>query len=432
MTSAKMNPWLCLLIMAQATLITAQVPIGQVPSKPILFKGGTIHTGTGQVLSNGLLAIADGKISLVAQAGSRIDETSYQVVDVDGSHIYPGFILASVALGLVEVGAVRATVDDEERGDLNPNVRTLVAYNTDSELIPTLRFNGITHVQSMPTGGLISGTSSIMALDGWNWEDSAYLADDGIHLTWPSHTKTVRNPNGRKRIRKKDKAFDQKYAKLEKLFQDAAVYKPQLGIPTNLKLAAMAGLYNGKQTLYIHTNAARSMVESIKAVDSWGVKRRVIVGGNGALEIQDFLKQRQVSLILRQIHRLPRTDGTEVNGPYKMPARLAQAGIPFCLGYDSPSNSRNLPFVAGTAAAWGLGKEAALTAITLSAAKILGIEQTTGSLEQGKDANLFISKGDALDMRTNNLTHLFIRGREVPLRAMQQRLYERYHQKYAH
>lgn len=415
-----------------ASSVMAQVPVGKMPSGSVLLKGGTIHVGNGTVIEQGYVVLENGKITAVGQADAT-PSSAGKVIDLAGAHVYPGLILPNVDVGLGEVGAVRATIDNSEHGTFNPSVRTLTSYNTDSEIIPTLRFNGVTTVQSTPSGGTISGTSSIMALEGWNWEDAAYAADDGIHINWPAQIRTKFDWATRKRDRKPDDKYAQKVRDLEKLFNDAKAYGQQdaKARTTNLKLEALQGLFDGSKTAYLHSNSASVMVDGVLALKRFGVSRIVISGGRDALDISDFLVEHKIPVILANIHRLPRSASTDVNKPYKMPALLKKAGVDFCLGYGSRANARNLAFVAGTAAAWGLDKEDALAAITSSTARILGIDDHTGTLEAGKDANLVVSKGDLLDMRTNQLTHLFIRGKHVPLEAMQQRLYERYRQKYA-
>jgi len=423
-----------LILLLCGTTCLAQVPV-PAPSqeKPIALVGGTAHLGTGEVIENAVVAFENGLLTTVAdQTTIRIDTSTYEVVDTTGKHIYPGFIMPAVDLGLGEVNSVRATIDNAETGDVNPNVRAIVAYNTDSEVIPTYRFNGILMAQTTPTGGLVSGQSSIVQLDAWNWEDAAYRTDDGIHVNWPGRfrrqfdftTFTVKTvPNER---------YQENMDLLGKLFADARAYGAVEPDRRNLKLEAMQGLLDGSKTLFLHTDDAKSMVAGVKLAEEKGVQRVAIVGGANALMVREFLVTHDIPVILTDIHATPSTAHGDIDEAYKRPAQFHEAGIRFCFGYDSRTNARNLGFTAGTAVAYGLPYERAVHAVTLATAEILGIGETTGSLEVGKDATLFVSEGDALDMRTQVLSHAFIRGRHIVLHARQQALFERYRDKYGH
>lgn len=419
------------LILGLALCAQAQVPIGKAPER-ILLRGGVLHLGTGEVLEGGSLGLADGKIVLVAPAGQSVDTSGYKVVELQGAHVYPGFILPNTNVGLEEVSSLRATLDTSETGDLNPNVRSLIAYNTDSELIPTLRYCGITTAQIVPQGGLVSGTSSVVALEGWNWEDAAYVADNGVHVNWPDRYRQSFDFETFTRVRKQDEDYDSKLLLVQTLFRDALAYGKEdpKTRRTNLKLEALQGVFSGAKTVYLHADAATTIAAGVLGLEQLGAKRIVLVGGQDAVDVASFLVEHKVPVILGEIHRVPRAPGTDVNLPYKVPALLKAAGVDFCLSYPGITSCRNLPFLAGTAAAWGLSKEEALATITSNTARILGIDDRTGSLAVGKDANVIVSKGDALDMRTNLITHVFVRGKDVPLEGMQQRYFERYKAKY--
>ncbi len=420
-----------------ATLM-APMMFGQTPApagpqtQPIALVGGTAHIGNGEVIENAVVTFKDGKLQAVADMTRvRINRSEYQVIDTTGKHIYPGFILAGSQVGLTEVGSVRAMNDNTEQGEFNPNIRALAAYNTDSEYIPTLRFNGILTAQTTPSGGIISGTSSIVQMDAWNWEDAALKTDDGVHLNWPQRTIRRFNFSTFRRENRPNEQFDASVLELERMFADASAHSKLKNSPANIKLAALEGLFSGKQTLYIHADAAKEIIEAVLFAEKHGVKRMVIVGGESALQITDFIKEHKVPIILTGAHQLPSTPSENIDRPFEMASLLHKAGIPFAITVSGVMGSRNLPFHAGTAAAYGLDKEQALAAITGNAARILGVSDTLGTLEAGKDATLFISQGDALDMRGNILDKAFIQGRDVPLTGMQQRLYEKYHAKYS-
>lgn len=413
--------------------LLAQVPMGKAVEGGLLLKGGTVHLGNGSVIEAGAVAFKDGTITWIGPASEATSD--FKVVDTTGQHIYPGLILADSDLGLVEVGSVRASDDTREVGRIRPNIRAITAYNTDSELIPVTRYAGVTHAQIRIGGGMISGMSSVVQLDAWNWEDAAVKTDEGLRLGWPSRTIRRWDWSSMSLVREKNKNYDEQLQELARTFAEAATYPAALkaGAPVNLKLAAIVPVFDGSRTVYVEADKARSIMEAVLKLKEWGVKRIVIVGAEEAYKITDFIKKHEIPLIIEKTHRLPSENTDDLNLPFKIPGMLADAGLTFTMSMGNRMNARNLPFAMGTAAAWGLDKERALQAITLDSAKILGIDDRCGSLEVGKQANLFVSKGDALDMRSNQLSHLFIEGREVPLEdGMQQRLNDRYRQKYGH
>ena len=374
------------------------------------------------------LLLKPGKITLVAEANKApSDAAKYRTIDAHGKHLYPGLINCNSSLGLVEIEAARPTKDFEEVGDLKPNVRSIVAYNTDSKITPTVRSNGILLSQIVPEGGTISGESSVVVLDAWNWEDAAYKTDEGIHLNWPRMyiTKGGEGDREDKQREQMSKALDN----IEQLFKEAQAYSKSSPAEKNLRLEAMKGLFDGSKKLYVHCNYVKEIEAGVLFCKRYGIKM-VLVGGDDSWRVADLLKENNVPVILGRLHSLPPREDDDVDISYKLPYLLKQAGVSFALSVEGFWQTRNLPFMAGTAAAYGLTKEEALTALTLSPAKILGIDNTTGTIETGKDATLFISTGDALDMRTNNVETAFINGREINLDNVQKQLYRKYEDKY--
>lgn len=418
-------------------LANAQETVYPAPaqSKPIAVVGATVHTGTGQVLENATVLMVDGKITAV---GTNVSiPANAERIEARGKHVYPGLILASSNLGLVEIGAVRATNDVREIGEMNPNVRSIVAYNTDSKIINTLRSNGILMANIVPQGGLLSGSSSVVQLDAWNWEDAAIKTDQGIHFNMPNMLARPRfnfgggnsGPNAPQQDPVKEAL--EKVEQVKSFFHEAKAYNSlKEHEQTNLKYEAVKGLFDKSQKLYIHANTVKQMLVALDFVKEFGFDV-VIVGGSDSWQIADLLKQNNVSVILGQPHSLPTMADDDIDQPYKTPAMLAKAGVNFVINDDDgQTRGRNLMFNAGTAVAYGLTKEQALQAITLNAAKALGVEKQTGSIEVGKDANIIISEGDLLDMRTSNVTHAFIQGRNVNLDDKQKQLNNRYLHKY--
>lgn len=398
----------------------------------------TAHLGTGTVIQNSLIGIRDGKINLVADATTaRVDKSSYdEVIDASGKHVYPGLIAPNSTLGLTEIEATRASNDFREVGSILPHIRSLIAYNTDSKIIPTVRTNGVLMAQVTPRGGIISGTSSILQLSGWNWEDAVYKVDDGIHINWPrvQSRKFIDEEQGVAGPYEKNKEYTKQTEELKKLFSDAKAYsETTTHEEKNLRFEAIKKLLDGTEIAYIHSNDVKEIIEAVNFCKSFQLKKVVIVGGRESWMLTDLLKENNISVIVTRVHELPEHPDDDIDQSYKLPFLLQKAGILFCLnnaGDQEATGTRNLPFLAGTAAAYGLTKEQALQAVTFNTAKILGIDKTIGSLEDGKDATLFISTGDALDMRTNHVEYAYIKGVAIDLSNEQQALYEKYKKKY--
>ena len=405
------------------------------PQKGLMYiKNATIHVGNGKVIENGTIKIRDGKIEAV---GTDIAVPAEgDIVDAKGKHVYPGLILPTSNLGLIEISAVRATSDVREMGELNPNVRSIVAYNTDSKVINTLRSNGVLSANIIPQGSLLAGSSSVVQLDAWNWEDAAYGMDAGMHLYMPAMLTRPRfggGGGGGPQQPPSDPVQEgiEKIEGIKSFFREAKAYLAEPAhAEINLKFEATRSLFGKKQKLYAHANTVRQILLALDFVKEFNFDL-VIVGGSDSWQVADLLKKHNVSVILQQPHSLPTLKDDDVDQPYKTAALLQKAGVLFAISDDdSQTRGRNLPFNAGTAVAYGLSKEEALSAITLNAAKIMGIEDKAGSIEIGKDANIVISDGDILDMRTSNVTAAFIQGRKIDLTDKQKLLNEKYEEKY--
>ncbi len=414
--------------------IVAQVPApAPKQTKKILLMNGTAHLGDGKVIENSAIAFENGKFTIVSDATViRLDVSKFDtVISVSGKHIYPGFIAPNSRLGLVEIDAVKATRDQNEIGEMNPNIRSIIAYNTDSKITPTVRFNGILMAQITPQGGLISGSSSIVQLDAWNWEDALIKEDDGIHLNWPkmfNQTGWWAEP-GEFKKNEKYKDFTQK---IDVFFTEALAYSKTEPQEKNLKYEAMKKVFSGERTLYIHSDYVKELQEAINFVRKFNLKKVAIVGGYDSWMLADQIKENNISVMLRRVHDLPVRPEDDVNLPYKMPKILLDAGVMICLensGDMEAMGTRNLPFYAGTAAAYGLSKEEALKLITLNTATILGINDNYGSIQTGKSATFFVSDGDALNMTTNNVVLAYIDGRMIELTNHQLQLYEKFKSK---
>ena len=195
----------------------------------------------------------------------------------------------------------------------------------------------------------------------------------------------------------------------------------------------MRGIFNGTHALYVHADDARAISEAVHFKREMGIANMVIVGGYDSYLVADMLRENGVSVLLNSVHRLPRFKEDDVDLPFRLPKLLADEGVLFGLQVDAQMtemNTRNLPFYAGTARKYGLTEEQAVMALTRNVAQILGIDDQCGSLERDKDATLFISSGDALDVMTNHLTHAFIQGRSIDLDNRQRELYRKFQTKY--
>ncbi len=400
----------------------------------LFITNSTVHVGNGQVTENATVEINNGRIVRVG-TNIAVPQGGVKVIDAKGKQVYPGLILPQSDLGLKEIsGGVRGSNDYRELGDLNPNIRSVVAYNAASSMINVLKANGILLAATVPQGGTISGSSSVVQLDAWNWEDAAYATDMGIHINLPSFAAPRPTAAAPPIPAKADEIAKKALEKVEEVkifFREARAYLQETThTATNLKLEAVKGLFDKTQKLFVHAGQVKQMLVAIDFAEEFGFEV-VIVGGEESWQIAPLLKENNIAVILNAGHNLPSTEDEDFDQPFKTPAMLQKAGVLFALNDDaSNARYRNLAFNAGTASAFGLSREEALSAITLNTAKILGIAGKTGSIEAGKDANIVISEGDIMDMRTSIVTHAFIQGREVDLASKQTQLYERYMKKY--
>ncbi len=405
-------------------------------NKGLLFiTNGTVHVGNGTVLENATIKINNGKIVEVG-TNIAIPSNDAQVINAKGKQVYPGLILSSSDVGLKEISnGVRASNDYQEIGEYNSDVRSITAYNTDSRVINVLRSNGILLASVNPEGGIITGSSSVVQFDAWNWEDAVYKMDAGIHLNMPSFVVRFGRRGGvtaagAGALDPTKIALD-KVEEIKKFFREAKAYNQEnVHTNTNLKLESTKGLFEKKQKLYIHADQVKQMLVAIDFVKEFNFDV-VIVGGSESFQIAEILKSANIAVILSEEHALPATEDDDIDQPYKTPAVLQKAGVLFSLNDNSDNTRyRNVSYNAGTAATYGLTKEEALSAITLNAAKILGVDDKTGSIEVGKDANIIITAGDILDMKSSTVEQAFIQGRKISLENKQTQLYERYKYKY--
>jgi imidazolonepropionase-like amidohydrolase len=410
-------------------------------SQPLLITGATLHTMTGAPIVDGRMLIDKGRIAAIGDAASVPDVPGASTLALPGKHVYPGFIAANSALGLVEVSAVRATLDATEPGTINANARAIVAVNADSELIPVARANGVLAALSVPRAGpagLIGGTSALIQLDGWTWEDMALLPEAALHVFLPS----LRNPAAQypqlpaARLEEMQRNTRNRLRSLEDTFDTAKAYADQRAsgeLPlADARLEAMRPVFSGQRQVFMHADDAAQIRYALHFAQRYGL-RMVIVGGMDAPLLAPLLKAANVPVILAGVHRLPLRRGDAPDAPFAAAAKLHAAGVTVVIArggtpFDA-ARERSLPFEAATAAAHGLPRDVALRSITLSAAEVLGVGDRLGSLEKGKLASFFVTDGDPLEIVTQ-VERVFIQGRELPLVDKQTQLRDKYTERY--
>jgi imidazolonepropionase-like amidohydrolase len=404
-------------------------------SQPVALVGGTVHPISGGPIENGTVIFEGGKLTYVG--GQSSPPAGAKVIDVTGKHVFPGLFEANSQLGLTEIQSVPATIDTGEVGDINPNVKAQVAINPDSELLPVTRAGGVLLAVSAPSGGLISGRSAVIQLDGWTYEELAILPVSGMHLTWPGGGGGRRGGGPRRAPGSEEGPKpDERLRELNQFFADARAYREQRLNPVaqqsfDLRLESMADLLDRKIPLVVQANRLADIQGAVAFAVEQNL-RLVILGGYDAPHCADLLKKHDVPVIVSAVYRLPQRASDPYDHAYTLPKRLHEAGVKFCISCTDRSetwNTRNLPFEAGTAVAYGLPAEEALKAITLYPAQIFAVDNRVGSLEVGKDATLFVSSASPLDARSK-IEQAFIQGRSVDLSNKQTRLYDKYSEKY--
>jgi imidazolonepropionase-like amidohydrolase len=399
-------------------------------AETLLLRGATVHTVAKGTLTPGDVLVRDGKIAAV---GARIDQTADRTVDLAGLHLFPGLISAATDLGLVEIGGVRATVDDRETGDFTPEVESWLAVNPDSELIPVARANGLTHFVPVPQGKLLAGTSGLVATRGWTNEEMLVRRRTAMHLFWPDHSLIVPGPYAPKKPKPLDEQARERREKvrsIEQFFADAEAWeKRPAGSPAVPAWEAMRPVLGGEIPLMIHVGGQREIRAALKWSESHPRLRIVLVGGRDAWMFAEELARRKIAAIYGEIFTLPPLASDAYDVQFRAPGILHQAGVTVAIGtgltrMDAP-NQRNLPYAAAQAAAFGLPGEAALAAITLIPAQLHGVADRLGSIEPGKDATFLAVTGDILDIRTE-VKRLWISGAEQSLESRHTRLFERY------
>ena len=427
-------------------LIFSQQTPAPTQDKSVLIFGGITHVGDGQIINNSVIGFTDGKIDLIASSEenwtdkllnmfSDSNNKKYDtIINASNHHIYPGIIALNSNLGLVEVDAVRASVDDDEAGTYLPEIRSIIAYNAESKAVESMRPNGVLVAQVAPNGGVISGSSSVVQLDAWNWEDAVIKYDQGLHINWPSPYTFGRWWLGEDRGLKANNNYNKQVNDLKEFF-DKSKANMNLDKSMNLKSRSMKAIFEGESTVYLYADDQKEIVDGVLFLKKFSIDKIVIVGASEAKNQLDFIKENNIPVVVKQPYRFPQSVDSDPRETFMLAKKMIDKGILVSIDPSGAPQSRvsirNLPFYAGSFSSYGIDKEVALSMITLNPAKMLGIDNEFGTLEIGKSATLFISKGDALDIISNNVTHAFISGRNISLETHQTRLWRRYSNKYS-
>lgn len=415
--------------------------------------GATIHPVSGPDIDNASIWFIDGTIAGIGSAKDYQDFLSRvrlssppTTIDAKGLHVYPGLISVYSQVGLVEFPPVTPTVDSRETGDITPEVRPCIAVNPDSTVIPVTRSNGVLLAGLFPTGGTIPGQVSVIRLDGWTMPDMTVRPGVGVVVRWPAMRSFT--PPWMEQPSDEDQARNLRAGQtaIVQAFDAAEAYRRaregDANYPIDLRWEAMRDLWapmsdgatsgslrERPKSLFILAND----IDQINAAVTFAVERGVrpvIVGGQDAPRCADLLKKHDVPVIAMGTHRMPRRSDSPYDDGYALPRELHAAGLRFAIANnDDVAHDRNTPYAAGMAVAHGLPHDVALRSITLSAAEILGVQNTYGSLEQGKSATLLITTGDPMEV-TTHIRFAFIDGRQIDLTNKQTKLYDKYKERY--
>ncbi|MEE2876893.1 MAG: amidohydrolase family protein [Candidatus Neomarinimicrobiota bacterium] len=427
-----------LLLISLFSLLPASDQVPAPPqTHPILLTNATIHPVSNGEIRRGSILFDKGIITAIGRRITNLPDNT-ETIDLNGKHVYPGMIAATSTMGLTEIGAVAVTRDFSERGEINPNVRAEVAYHPDSEIIPVTRSNGVVLAHSCPTGGVVSGTSAVMMLDGWTWENATLKAPAGLHINWPnmgavsSRRYRISEEEAAKRREETLKKLDTTLEEARRYLtaKEAAEQSGRIIVDTDLRWEAMLPVLRRQIPVFMHASEVRQIESAVEWANRQNLKM-VIVGGYDAWRVADLLKKYEIPVIYEGVNSLPQRRWEDFDTPFTSPLKLYEAGVKFCIsmGTRGTSNHRNTPYEASKAASYGLPKNEALKSVTLYAAEVLGISDRVGSLEEGKDATLIITDGDPLEM-TTQVEQVYIQGKTIDMGDRHKTLYEKYKEKY--
>ena len=400
--------------------LQAQTPAAP-QEEPIALTGGTVHTISDGVIEDGTIVFEDG---VITELGTDVTvPADAREVDVSGQHVYPGLVDPHNFMGLYEIGAVGVTVDISEHDEMNPNVRAEVAFNPESRHIGVARSNGVLVAVSSPGGGIISGQSAAMMLDGWTREDMLIESGTSLIVNWPSPSD--------------EEAYEEELRQLRDAFDDARGYQQAHQAAeapdadrhdTDSRWETMIPVLEGERPVLVQASELRQIQDAITWAEEEGVEL-IILGGDDAPKVSDRLIRKDIPVITSSVLSSPSRSWEPYDGDYSLPAQLHEAGVEFAIGGTSSAPYANRhAYHAGAAAAFGLPEDEALRAVTLSPAEILGFDDRVGSLETGKDATLLITTGNPIEYSTQ-IEQAYIEGREIDMVDAHREFYEKYRQK---
>lgn len=417
------------------SLLAVGIAHAQITEKPEFGKfaitNATIHTVSDGVIQNGVVLVDGEKITAV---GNNVKITpDYQRIDGTGKHVYPGFMDSGTILGLQEIGAVAVTNDQAELGEFNPHVRAFTAINPSSTTIPVTRLNGVTHVISSPVSGTISGKATLIDLYGYSPDSMAVSQNAALHLNFPSSLKGGWWDDRSDEEVKKE--YEENIKKLNDLWKKAEFYDRMMTAyeenpsdkeqpDADKKLEAMREVVTGEIPVIISVDHEKNILNALEWVKEHPEARFILAGVEDGWRVADKIAEAGIPCLVATLYT-PERDYDNYQRPYQNPGKLHEAGVKVAIATGDNENVRNAPYHAGYAATYGLGKEEALKAITLNAAEIFGVDDKLGSIEVGKQANLFIADGDPFEPMTQ-IEQVFIRGYKIPMVSRHTQLYEEY------
>jgi imidazolonepropionase-like amidohydrolase len=379
-----------------------------------------IYTITNGTIENGTIIINRGIIEAV---GADVEiPNGYGVYDYQGGEVYPGMIDSGTQLGLKEIGSIDEAQDFEEYGDITPQMEALTAVNPNSEAIPVTRVSGVTTTLTMPDGGLLPGTAATINLFGYT-PDQMYAGSKGIVINFPNSRRSWRQTQ-----EQADKAREKALEDLNSVFDKAELYadiEDADDIRYYPEMEALATAIRGDLLMYIEVNAAKDILSALEWVKNRGYDNVVFTGVLEGWRVAEEISEAGIPVITGPVLSTPTRGSDRYDAAYKNPGLMQQAGIKVAIRSGDTENARNLPYNAAFAAAYGMGREEALKAVTINAAEIMGVGDSIGSIEVGKKANLFVSTGDPFETKTEIL-NVFIDGFQVPMTSRQIELYEEF------
>jgi len=405
--------------------------ISPLRAETILLTGATVHTVSGETITNGQVLLRDGKIAAV---GKSVSSEGAKEISLKGQHLYPGMIALNTDLGLVEIDAVRSTVDVREVGEYTPDVFSWHAVNPDSELLPVARANGVSHFEPVPFGAVVAGQSGLLALDGWTTEQMVAKKSIALHIFWPNAgldttpKEKSRNPTKWKSLEDQDKERKEKLRQLDDFFAEARAYAKAKESTKDFQIVpaweAMLPVVRGEIPVTIHADEVRQIRAAVSWATTNGVKM-ILADALDAWRVADLLATNKIPVIFNHVFTQPLRAEDGYDAHFRAASVLTKAGVKVTFSGGGAALVKNVPYAAAQAAAFGLSVDEALKGITLYPAQIAGVSERLGSIEVGKDATVFVTDGDILDIRSN-VKRMWIGGKDISLENRHTRLYEKY------